>query len=373
PAAGPPAAGAADAPGVSVPPDGSGRESGETAIVLGEAPRTAAAPYRRPTVVAASAAVGAVGVLLAVLLAFDGFPSGGLRAAAGRPGATATVLPDGGETTPSGAPTASRPAGPAPSATVPAGRPGAPPPSGGTVPGDGTGPSGPNTGGAAPFTLSVDQHAWQAGCDHTYLVDRAPGSVPPPPAEADARPWADSLGAVHGGETLVRFTVQGRSERAVVLQALRVRVVAWRAPLSHNAFRMDRGCGGSLTERTFAVDLDRPRPVARPVAGADMEREIPAASFPYRVSSDDPEVLLATARTEDCDCDWYLELEWSSGDRSGTTRIDDGGRPFRTSGSRGGAGFVYGTGERRWISLDEREGSAVEPGTERRGGGAPAG
>ncbi|MFD4139854.1 helix-turn-helix domain-containing protein [Streptomyces sp. NPDC058572] len=200
-----------------------------------------------------------------------------------------------------------------------------------------------------PFTWTTDQHVWQNGCDHAYLVDRGPSAVPPPPAESDAAPWARSVGAVHGGDTFVRVTVQGRSDKAVVLQALRVRVLARRTPPAGNVHRMSSGCGGSITPRLFDVDLDKPRPLARSVAGNDSGEPIPAVSFPYKVSATDPEVLLVTGRAISCDCDWYLELAWSSGGRSGTVRIDDHGRPFRTSGIRGRPVYDYDTASARWV------------------------
>jgi hypothetical protein len=77
--------------------------------------------------------------------------------------------------------------------------------------------------------------------------------------------------------------------------------------------------------------------------------------FPYRVSAEDPEVLLVTATTETYDCKWYLELDWSSQGRTGTVRIDDHGRPFRTSGIKGLSHYWYGTnghGVRQWVPTD---------------------
>jgi hypothetical protein len=74
--------------------------------------------------------------------------------------------------------------------------------------------------------------------------------------------------------------------------------------------------------------------------------------LPYRVSVEDPEVLLVNARTENCDCRWYLELDWSAQGRTGTTRIDDGGRPFRTSGTTGRPPYTYDTTGRSWIRYD---------------------
>ncbi|MGA5216488.1 helix-turn-helix domain-containing protein [Streptomyces cinereoruber] len=209
-----------------------------------------------------------------------------------------------------------------------------------------------------PFTWTIGSQLWQGDCGHTYLVDRAPRAVAPPPVTADARAWAGAHGAVHGGETLVRVTVQGRSpSTAVVLHALHVRVVGRAAPPPWDAYRMGEGCGGAVTPRHFAVDLDRPRPLARPVDGHDASgaesRTIPAVSFPYKVTASDPEELLVSARTAGCDCRWYLELEWSSGDRSGTVRITDGGKPFRTSGIAERPTYAYDTVEGRWITAAE--------------------
>ncbi len=60
-----------------------------------------------------------------------------------------------------------------------------------------------------PLTWSVNDHAWAYGCGHDYVVAKPPARVPPPPAPQDARTWAATQGAVHGGETLVELSVQG--------------------------------------------------------------------------------------------------------------------------------------------------------------------
>lgn len=203
---------------------------------------------------------------------------------------------------------------------------------------------------APPFTWTSDDHVWKYGCGHTYLVGGPPAAVPPPPAEADAESWATALGAVHAGETGVRITLQGTDERAVVLEALRIRVVERREPAEGRVHRMSSGCGGALTPRVFDVDLDVARPVARSVPGNDTGEPIPAVSFPYRVSASDPEVFLVTGRAARCDCDWVAELRWNSGGRSGTVRIDDDGRPFRTSGAPGRPVHDYDFVTRRWVA-----------------------
>lgn len=202
--------------------------------------------------------------------------------------------------------------------------------------------------GPPPLAWSVDSQVWAHGCGHDYVIAKPPKQVPPPPAPQDAGTWAATQSAVHGGETMVELSVQGTSDTAVVLTALRVRVAGRSDPAPGNAYAMDQGCGGALTPRYFDVDLDKDRPIARAVAGNDAGAPIPAVRMPYRVSATDPEVLLVTARTEGCDCRWYLELDWSSQGRTGTVRIDDDGRPFRTSGIEGLPRYEYDTSARGW-------------------------
>ncbi len=229
-------------------------------------------------------------------------------------------------------------------------------------PDDASSPSGPKSGSksepprgqgnsALPISWAVNSHAWKFGCGHDYVIAKPPGEVPPPPVPQDAGSWAASQSALHGGETLLRLTVQGRDTTAVVLEALRVRVIGRAAPAQGHAYAMDAGCGGALTPRSFAVDLDKDRPIVRPVAGNDSGTPIPAARLPYRVSAKDPEVLLVSAATGSCDCRWYLELEWSSQGRTGTVRIDDHGRPFRTTAISGLPRYTYNTLDRRWEDL----------------------
>ncbi|MEU5215853.1 helix-turn-helix transcriptional regulator [Streptomyces sp. NPDC020807] len=206
-----------------------------------------------------------------------------------------------------------------------------------------------------PLTWTVSSSLWKYGCGHTYLVERTP---PPPPEAADARSWATAQGAVDGGETLVRVSVQGKSAAAVVLQSLHVRVVERSAPLPWAAYRTDDGCGGAVTPRLFEVDLDRPRPVARAVDGYDASgeegRTLPAVSFPYVVNAAEPEELLVSAGATGCDCRWFLELEWSSEGRRGTVRIgDEDGLPFRTSGAGGRPVHRYDSEGRAWITGEE--------------------
>ncbi|MFJ8270387.1 helix-turn-helix domain-containing protein [Streptomyces sp. NPDC094154] len=206
-----------------------------------------------------------------------------------------------------------------------------------------------------PLAWTADSQIWQGGCGHDYVIAKKPAQVPPPPVQQDTGVWAATQGAVPGRQTRVQISVQGKSSTAVVLEALKVRIVSHGAPVTGNAYAMGQGCGSDLAPREFSVDLDVNRPIVHAGPGNDSGKPVPAVQFPYRVSAEDPEVLLVTATTEAYDCHWYLELDWSSQGRTGTVRIDDHGRPFRTSSIKGLPHYWYGTngdGVRQWVPVD---------------------
>lgn len=204
-------------------------------------------------------------------------------------------------------------------------------------------------GDAKALEWTADGHKWQSACDHTYLIDRAPAAVPPPPNSQDARQWATALGAVHGKSSLTQATMRAAAGVGpVVIQELFARVVERRAPLDWNAYEMSSGCGGAITPAVFAVDLDASRPIVRPIDGGSEEGPLPAPRLPYQVTASEPLVVKIDASTGGCDCDWYLEVRWSAGDRTGVTRIDDGGRPFRTSAAAGGV-YGYNYESQKWM------------------------
>ncbi|MGI5357015.1 helix-turn-helix domain-containing protein [Streptomyces sp. CA-252508] len=197
----------------------------------------------------------------------------------------------------------------------------------------------------APLTWTADSHTGGlTGCGEEYVVAEPPQHVPPPPHPEDVAAWAASQRAVHGGASGVQITVQGRGSAAVVLEALHVRVVDRAAPAADrgSVYSLSDGCGAGITPRFFSVDLGAHRPLARSMPGDDAAgNKTPAIDFPYRVSLQEPEVLVVSALNESCTCDWYLHLDWSSQGRTGTVRIDDNGRPFRSTSTAGLPGYRY--------------------------------
>ncbi|MEV0576412.1 helix-turn-helix transcriptional regulator [Streptomyces sp. NPDC050392] len=204
-----------------------------------------------------------------------------------------------------------------------------------------------------PVTATISSYNWDSPCGQYYLLDRDPRSMPPVPAIQDRRSWSAQLGGVDGGDMLLELTLQGASQEAVVLNALHVRVVTQAPANDWPAFSMGEGCGGGIVPQTFNIDLDDRQPVSMPVAGEDAGRVVPAKNFPYRVSSTDVEVFHLNAHTEAHDVTWYLELEWSSGGRSGTVRIDDGGKPFRTASMRDRPVYEYRPDKAEWEDISD--------------------
>ncbi|MEU6371356.1 helix-turn-helix domain-containing protein [Streptomyces sp. NPDC046931] len=197
---------------------------------------------------------------------------------------------------------------------------------------------------AVPLTVNTRPYAWEGPCTQHYLIDRSPQRVPPPPAEQDAPGWVSALGAVSSGGQYVVLTVQGTGASTVVLEDLRVRVISSDTPLAWTDYSMGVGCGGGVETNGFDVGLDAGRPSAAPAQG---QRD-----FPFKVSESDPEVFQVRARAAAHDVRWYLELQWSSGARHGTVRIDDHGSPFRTSGNTGRPGYDFPIGSAKWYARE---------------------
>lgn len=204
----------------------------------------------------------------------------------------------------------------------------------------GGGDAGKGSVGGVPVAVNTKPYAFEDPCTQHYLVDRPATEVPPPPNEPDAPGWVSALGAVSSDSQFIELAIQGTGSETVVLKGLNVRVVGSEAPLAWNDFATGVGCGGGVTTRAFSVDLDAGRPSTVPQGG---QRD-----FPYKVSESDPEVFQIKANASARYVSWYLELEWSSGGREGTLRVDDSGRPFRTSGAQGRPSFQYPPGDSKW-------------------------
>lgn len=295
-------------------------------------------PRRRRTALIATGAAAAVlgAVVLAVSLPSSSGDDRGQQAA----------RPTGTGSAPSGGPADDRrpsaSGSPAPSRSAKAGAPSASAPE--SVAPDGADAEQP--AGGAPINVATRPYTYEGPCSQHFLVNDEPEQIGPPANEPDAPRWAAAYGAVSSGEQRLALTLQGTGQDTVVLEALHVRVVTKNAPLAWNDYAMGSGCGGNVSTKSFDVDLDNGSPT---VSVKNGQRD-----FPYKISESDPEVFYVTAHTTAHDVRWDLSLDWSSGDRRGTVRIDNKGTPFRTSAQADRPSYHYPLGGSEWIKRLEQ-------------------
>ncbi|WP_329336284.1 helix-turn-helix domain-containing protein [Streptomyces sp. NBC_00663] len=316
--------------------------------VVSEVPEVPEVQPRRRRRTALVAAIAVAAVLGAVGLAL-GLPSGGDDDRGERPAGSVSVAGDdgagkGGSASPS--PSKSSPSA-SPTATAKDKDKGKEKGTGAQATVTPSVSSGAGSSTAVPLTVAAAPYSWESPCSQRYLIDKPPGEVPPPPIEQDAAAWVAATGAVSSGEQYVTLTVQGTGAETVVVKDLTVHMAGKRSPVAWNDYAMGYpgvGCGGNVPTRSFTVALDATRPAVVPEAGH--------RDFPFKVSESDPEVYYIRADASAYDVSWYLELDWSSGSRSGTLRIDDGGKPFRTSGNNGRPAYEFPLGGDAWEAGD---------------------
>ncbi|WP_433390493.1 hypothetical protein [Micromonospora sp. KLBMP9576] len=190
---------------------------------------------------------------------------------------------------------------------------------------------------ALPFTVAVRvEHSSTDG----WVIDAARSAdVPARPGwSGDWWQWAGRAAGVPAARQSVYLTVQGVDEAQVTLTDLRVRVVT-RRPALRGVFAVAAG-GGPYAYRWVEANLDDDPPLLTAGIFEEYEKHFPEHErkeirFPYRVSLSDAETFLVVGRTNDCDCDWKVEVDWAAQGRTGTVTVDDAGRPFRVTGTAG--------------------------------------
>lgn len=212
---------------------------------------------------------------------------------------------------------------------------------------------------AAPLlvTLVYDQNHVDNGAPScvNWVVPRPVSAIKAPAVgfeldETDAH----QLGGIDEGVTDFKIDVQGTTPTAVELIDLRV-VGIERMPVGKGTdIWSSDGCGPA-SEAGFDIGLGSGPPVIAPVARLDggAAKKIP---FPFVVSSTDIQQFQIAAvdsissGTATCGClvRWRLALDWSYEGKTGTTVIDDNGKPFQTIF----ASYTSSVFATRWIDSD---------------------
>lgn len=190
--------------------------------------------------------------------------------------------------------------------------------------------------GQSPLTvtLAYDKNDVDNGApDCVNWIFRRPLSDIPVPSDGMLNEtWAHRFGGVDSESTDFKLVVQGVTTSAVQLIDFRVIDLERGPAIRGTDVISTSGCGPS-PEAGFEIALGPKPPVITPVPGLDSgaAKKIP---FPFVVSSTDIQQfqIAAGPQAKPCGCDirWRLALDWSYEGKTGTTVIDDDGKPFQT-------------------------------------------
>jgi hypothetical protein len=167
------------------------------------------------------------------------------------------------------------------------------------------------------------------GFSHYALVPRGQ-RVSGNPGEGCAGfyPWISDFGGVPAGETNFRVIAQGGGDQTHI-GGIRARVIERNPPLSGTGFECPTQAG--LKVRPVALDLDEPNPTGQVVeyVGAEVVEKSKGVSF--TVSEDETEVFDISATTEECYCEWILELVTTQDGDQEIISLPEGGSPLETT------------------------------------------
>jgi TIR domain len=211
-------------------------------------------------------------------------------------------------------------------------------------PGSAGGKSGPRARTTAPLAVALSydkRHVDNGPIECMNWLFRKPlSAISAPPSISNIdETWAHQNGGIDQGTTYFKITVQGLTSSAV--QLIDFRVVDLKRSPAFDGTDIVASCGGPSSEAGFAVFLGRNPPAVTQLPGLD-GRSAKAIPFPFRVSSEDIQQfqigafdLVKNYRKPGqgvCDClmSWRLALDWTYKGKTGTTVIDDDGRPFQT-------------------------------------------
>jgi hypothetical protein len=189
----------------------------------------------------------------------------------------------------------------------------------------------------SPQPLTVTARLFPPGdsCDggSGWVFLESKSQLPVPSWQAGAaslQRWASAHGGIPASGNFVVADLQAVPGHTVIINDVRIQVVQ-RASVPVGVYpALSGGCGG-IVPTSFRANLDRSSIVlTMTTVGSGFGKPAAPIPLPHEVSESGPEVWYIMATTQACDCEWKAYLDWSSDGKTGSTPIDENGRPFRT-------------------------------------------
>jgi hypothetical protein len=177
-----------------------------------------------------------------------------------------------------------------------------------------------------PVTVSLQANPARV----TAFDDLGIAVVLPPQAEVapdpgagceDFHPTLFKEGGADAGVTRLQVVVQGSTTSAVLVSSMRA-VVTRRVEPWESTVAICPSAGGAQI-RPVRINLDRQSPVA--------ELESSNTDFGFTVAQGETETFLVSATTEECFCEWHLEIELVVAGERHYREIRNGSQQFRTT------------------------------------------
>jgi hypothetical protein len=179
------------------------------------------------------------------------------------------------------------------------------------------------------FTVAVDPDAYTAG--HAFALQGEPptGDLPEVPSCQEVRRWAMRYGAIDGGRTHLKITVEGLSSSPVLIESMHARVESREEPI-------DETLVSCLVEGEIGIigigfNLDEQPSVARTLLENGGLGEPYFAGSNISVAEGEVLALAVTAFAEHCSCKGRIDVNAVVEGERRTFTLDDNGRPFQTT------------------------------------------
>jgi hypothetical protein len=154
--------------------------------------------------------------------------------------------------------------------------------------------------------------------------------------------WAQQHSGAEVEETRFRLILQGRTERALILTSLRVRLLG--ADRAGKAASFSCLPAGQANIRALVLDLDHPS------RSAAYRTKNAIKPFGFTLAKGETEVFDVIATTHSPKIlRWNAVLDYTLDGRAGSVEIQDRGRPFRTTAFHAATGYAWAPDKSEWV------------------------